>query len=39
MDVLYLQNFVVEREAKRKLVDDRKFVLRHEGDSVIEMVS
>jgi carbamoyltransferase len=39
MDVLYLGNFVIERAAKRKLVEDRKFVLRHEGDSVVEMVS
>lgn len=39
MDVLYLGNFVVERDAKRKIVEDARFVLRHEGDSVIEMVS
>jgi carbamoyltransferase len=39
MDVLYLGNFIVEREAKRKLVEDSRFVLRHEGDSVVEMVS
>ena len=39
MDVLYLGNFIVEREAKRKIVEDSRFVLRHEGDSVVEMVS
>jgi carbamoyltransferase len=39
MDVLYLGNFVVERAAKRKIVEDTRFILRHEGDSVIEMVS
>ncbi len=39
MDVLYLGNFVVERSAKRKLVEDAKFLLRHEGDSVVAMVS
>jgi carbamoyltransferase len=39
MDVLYLGNFVIERAAKRKLVEDSKFVLRHEGDSVVAMVS
>ncbi|MEY4948055.1 MAG: hypothetical protein RL698_266 [Pseudomonadota bacterium] len=39
MDVLYLGNFIVERAAKRKLVEDKKFILRHEGDSVVEMVS
>lgn len=39
MDVLYLGNFVVQREAKKKIVQDEKFVLRHEGDSVLGMVS
>ena len=39
MDVLYLGNFVVERAAKRKIVEDSRFVLRHEGDSVVAMVS
>ena len=39
MDVLYLGNFVVEKEAKRKIVEDSRFVLRHEGDSVVGMVS
>jgi carbamoyltransferase len=39
MDVLYVGNFIIEREAKRKIVEDSRFVLRHEGDSVIEMVS
>ncbi len=39
MDVLYLGNFVVGSAAKRKIVDDRRFVLRHEGDSVLQMVS
>ncbi len=39
MDVLYLGNFVVEREAKRKIIEDARFVLRHQGDSVVQMVS
>ncbi len=39
MDVLYLGNFVVERAAKRKIVEDERFVLRHHGDSVVQMVS
>jgi len=39
MDVLYLGNFVVEKEAKKKIVEDSRFVLRHSGDSVVGMVS
>lgn len=39
MDVLYLGNFVVEKEAKKKIVEDSRFVLRHQGDSVVGMVS
>ncbi|MBM4270053.1 MAG: carbamoyltransferase [Deltaproteobacteria bacterium] len=39
MDVLYLGNFVVERAAKKKIVEDHRFTLRHEGDSVLSMVS
>jgi len=39
MDVLYLGNFVVERAAKRKLPEREPFVLRHEGDSVVAMLS
>jgi carbamoyltransferase len=38
MDYLFLENFVVGAEAKKKIADTR-FVLRHEGDSVTEMVS
>jgi len=38
MDYLFLNNFVVRKEAKKKIADTR-FVLRHEGDSVTEMVS
>src|SRR5688572_24628860 len=38
MDYLFLNNFVVRAEAKKKIADTR-FVLRHEGDSVTEMVS
>ena len=39
MDVLYLGNFIVPHEAKRKIVSDEKFVLRHAGDSVVGMLS
>lgn len=39
MDVLYLGNFVIEKDAKKKIVEDSRFVLRHEGDSVVGMVS
>lgn len=35
----YLGNFVVARAAKRKIVEDSRFVLRHEGNSVVAMVS
>jgi carbamoyltransferase len=38
MDYLFLDNFVVRAQAKRKL-EDARLVLRHEGDSVTEMVS
>ncbi len=38
MDVLYLQNYVVRKEAK-KIIHDTPFMLRHEGDRVAEMVS
>jgi carbamoyltransferase len=38
MDYLFLNNFVVRADAKKKIADTR-FVLRHEGDSVTEMVS
>jgi hypothetical protein len=38
-DVLYLGNFVVERAAKRQIVEGSRAVLRHEGDSVVAMVS
>ena len=38
MDYLFLENFVVDASAKKKIADT-KFTLRHEGDSVTEMVS
>jgi carbamoyltransferase len=38
MDLLFLNNFVVRAEAKKKIAETR-FTLRHEGDSVTEMVS
>ena len=38
MDVLYLNNYVVEKDAK-KIIDDTPFMLRHEGDRVVEMIS
>ena len=38
MDYLFLNNFVVDAEAKKKIAETR-FTLRQEGDSVTEMVS
>ena len=38
MDLLFLNNFVVKAEAKKKIADT-VFHLRHEGDSVTQMVS
>jgi carbamoyltransferase len=38
MDYLFLNNFVVGAEAKKKIAETR-FTLRQEGDSVTEMVS
>ena len=38
MDLLFMNNFVVAKEAKKKIADTR-FTLRHQGDSVTEMVS
>jgi len=38
MDVLYLGNYIVTKEAK-KIIDSTPFMLRHEGDRVAEMVS
>jgi len=38
MDLLFLGNYVVAKEAKKKIADTR-FHLRHEGDSVTAMVS
>lgn len=38
MDYLFMNNYVVGKEAKKKIADTR-FVLRHEGDSVTQMVS
>jgi len=38
MDVLYLRNFIIEKDAK-KIIDATPFHLRHEGDRIVEMVS
>jgi carbamoyltransferase len=38
MDLLFLNNYVVRAEAKKKIAETR-FALRHEGDSVTQMVS
>lgn len=38
MDLLFLNNFVIEASAKKKIADT-VFHLRHEGDSVTQMVS
>ena len=38
MDLLFLNNYVVSDKAKKKIADT-KFVLRHEGDTVTELVS
>jgi len=38
MDFLFLNNFVVRAAAKKKIAETR-FALRHEGDSVTQMVS
>jgi carbamoyltransferase len=38
MDYLFLNNFVVKADAKKKIAETR-FHLRHEGDSVTQMVS
>ena len=38
MDYLFLENCIVESSAKKKIAETR-FTLRHEGDSVTEMVS
>lgn len=38
MDLLFLGNYVVAKEAKKKIAETR-FHLRHEGDSVTAMVS
>lgn len=38
MDLLFLENFVIHADAKKQIADT-KFALRHEGDSVTEMVS
>ncbi|MBI5432186.1 MAG: carbamoyltransferase [Planctomycetes bacterium] len=38
MDYLFMNNYVVGKEAKKKIAETR-FVLRHEGDSVTQMVS
>jgi len=38
MDVLYMNNYIVQAAAKRKIAETR-FSLRHKGDSLTEMVS
>jgi len=38
MDLLFLGNYVIDESAKKKIADTA-FTLRHEGDSVTEMVS
>jgi carbamoyltransferase len=38
MDLLFLENCVIEADAKKKIADT-VFHLRHEGDSVTQMVS
>ncbi len=38
MDVLYLGNYIIEKDAKR-IIDSTPFMLRHEGDRIVEMVS
>jgi carbamoyltransferase len=38
MDLLFMNNFVIDADAKKKIADTR-FHLRHEGDSVTAMVS
>jgi carbamoyltransferase len=38
MDLLFLENFVIDKSQKKKIAET-KFTLRHEGDSVTEMVS
>ncbi len=38
MDLLFLNNYVVHADAKKKIAETR-FTLRHEGDSVTAMVS
>jgi carbamoyltransferase len=38
MDLLFMNNFIVRADAKKKIADTR-FHLRHEGDSVTAMIS
>ncbi|MAB80662.1 MAG: hypothetical protein CMJ89_15025 [Planctomycetes bacterium] len=38
MDLLFLNNYIVRADAKKKIAETR-FALRHQGDSVTEMVS
>jgi carbamoyltransferase len=38
MDVLYLGNYIIEK-ADKKIIDSTPFMLRHEGDRIVEMVS
>ncbi len=38
MDVLYLGNYIIEK-ADKKIIDSTPFILRHEGDRIVEMIS
>jgi len=38
MDLLFMNNYVVHEKAKKKIAET-KFVLRHEGDTITELVS
>ena len=38
MDLLFLNNYIVRADAKKKIAETT-FILRQEGDSVTEMVS
>jgi len=38
MDVLYLGNYIIEK-ADKKIIDSTPFLLRHEGDRIVEMIS
>jgi carbamoyltransferase len=38
MDVCYMNNYIVESDAK-KIIEETRFHLRHHGDSVVQMMS